>query len=51
MDNKEEDATTNNPNGGIKEGVQSGLEAAQENIDEFNRILNGEESSNSETKD
>lgn len=51
VDNKEEDATTNNPNGGIKEGVQSGLEAAQENIDEFNRILNGEESSNSETKD
>ena len=30
---------------GFKEGVQSGLNDAQENIDEFNRILNGEESS------
>lgn len=36
---------------GFKEGVQPGLDAAQENNDEFNRILNGKESSNSETKE
>ena len=32
---------------GFKEGVQPGLDAAKENIDEFNRILNGEESDSS----
>ena len=36
---------------GFKDGLQPGLDAAQENIDEFNRILNGEESSNSDTKE
>lgn len=36
---------------GFKDGLQPGLDAAQENIDEFNRILNGEESSDSDTKE
>ena len=36
---------------GFKDGLQPGLDAAQESIDEFNRILNGEESSDSDTKE
>lgn len=36
---------------GFKDGLRPGLDAAQENIDEFNRILNGEESSDSDIKE
>ena len=36
---------------GFKEGMQPGLDAAKENIDEFNRILNGEESSDRGAKE
>lgn len=36
---------------GFKDGMQPGLDAAKENIDEFNRILNGEESSDSDAKE
>ena len=36
---------------GFKDSLQPGLDAAQENIDESNRILNGEESSDSDTKE
>ena len=36
---------------GFKDSLQSGLDAAQENIDEFNHTLNGEESNNSDTKE
>lgn len=32
---------------GFKEGIQPGLDAAKENIDEFNRIISGEEVINS----
>lgn len=44
--NDEPSDSEDNDNGvgkGFKEGVQSGLDAAKENINEFNRILNGEE--------
>ena len=36
---------------GFKDGMQPGLDAAKENIDEFNRILNGEDSSDSDAKE
>ena len=36
---------------GFKDGLRPGLDEAQENIDEFNRILNGEESSDSDIKE
>ena len=36
---------------GFKEGMQPGLDTAKETIDEFNRILNGEELSNSDAKE
>lgn len=36
---------------GFKDGIQPGLDAAKENIDEFNRILNGEASSDSDAKE
>ena len=36
---------------GFKEGMQPGLEAAKGNIDEFNQILNGEESGDSDAKE
>lgn len=36
---------------GFKEGMQSGLDTSKENIDEFNRILQGEESSDSDAKE
>lgn len=44
----DDDNSDNNSGGfveGFKEGTESGLEDAQENIDEFNRIMNGEEPS------
>lgn len=43
----DEPSDSNDANGGFvegfKDGMQPGLDAAKENIDEFNRILNGEE--------
>lgn len=36
---------------GFTQGVQSGLDDAKENIDEFNRIMNGEGSDNDQTKE
>lgn len=36
---------------GFKEGVQSGLNTDRENIDEFNRILSGEEATNDKNKE
>ena len=36
---------------GFKEGLQPGLDAAKENIDEFNRIINGEESTDDQNKE
>lgn len=33
---------------GFKEGLQPGLDAAKENIDEFNNIMNGDDTSNAE---
>lgn len=36
---------------GFREGMQSGLDTAKENIDEFNRILKGEESNDSDAKE
>ena len=54
-DDENEDINTTYSTGGFvegfKDGLQPGLDAAQENIDEFNRILNGEESSDSDTKE
>lgn len=54
-DDENEDINTTDSTGGFvegfKDGLQPGLDAAQENIDEFNRILNGEESSDSDTKE
>ena len=54
-DDENEDINTTDSTGGFvegfKDGLQLGLDAAQENIDEFNRILNGEESSDSNTKE
>lgn len=45
-DEKKDDVNTTDSTGGfidgLKEGVQPGLDVAQENIDEFNRIVNGE---------
>ena len=35
----------------VKDGMQPGLDAAKENIDEFNRILNGDEPSDGDTKE
>lgn len=46
-DDEKDDVNTTESTGGFidgfKEGVQPGLDAAQENIDEFNHIVNGEE--------
>lgn len=36
---------------GFKASIQPGLEAAKDNIDEFNRIMNGEQSSDSDAKE
>lgn len=36
---------------GFKEGLQPGLDAAKENIDEFNRIMNGEETTDNQNKE
>lgn len=36
---------------GFKEGLQPGLDAAKENIDEFNRIINGGESTDDQNKE
>ena len=36
---------------GFKEGLQPGLDAAKENIDEFNRIINGEEATDDQNKE
>lgn len=36
---------------GFKEGLQPGLDAAKENIDEFNHILNGEETADDQNKE
>lgn len=51
----DEPSDSNDTNGGFvegfKEGMQPGLDVAKENIDEFNRILNGEESDNSDAKE
>lgn len=35
---------------GVKDGIQPGLDAAKENIDEFNRIINGEETTDDQSK-
>ena len=48
-ENGEDDSTDST--GSFKEGMQSGLDAAKENIVEFNKILNGEESSDSDAKE
>ena len=48
-ENGEDDSTDST--GSFKEGMQSGLDAAKENIVEFNQILNGEESSDSDAKE
>ena len=48
-ENGEDDSTDST--GRFKEGMQSGLDAAKENIVEFNQILNGEESSDSDAKE
>ena len=54
-DDENEDINKTYSKGGIvegfKDGLQPGLDEVQENIDEFNRILNGEESSDSDTKE
>lgn len=36
---------------GFKDGLQPGLDSAKENIDEFNRIMNGEETSENSTEE
>lgn len=36
---------------GFKDGLQPGLDAAKENIDEFNRIINGEETTDDQNKE
>ena len=36
---------------GFKEGLQPGLDSAKENIDEFNRIINGEETTEDQNKE
>ena len=36
---------------GFKEGLQPGIDATKENIDEFNRIMNGEEASDDKNKE
>lgn len=36
---------------GFMDGLQPGLDAAKENIDEFNRIINGEETTNDQNKE
>ena len=36
---------------GFKEGLQPGLDAAKENIDEFNRIINGEETADDQNQE
>lgn len=36
---------------GFKEGLHPGLDAAKENIDEFNRIINGEETTDDQDKE
>ena len=33
---------------GFKEGIQPGLDAAKENIDTFNNIMNGDDTSNAQ---
>ena len=47
IDNANKEPTDKSSGGGIisgfKEGVESGLDSAQENIDEFNRIMNDKE--------
>ena len=46
--NDDDKSSDNNSGGfveGFKEGIEPGLEDVQENIDEFNRIMNGEEPS------
>ena len=48
-ENGEDDSTDST--GSFREGMQSGLDAAKENIVEFNQILNGEESSDSDAKE
>ena len=36
---------------GFMDGLQPGLDAAKENIDEFNRIINGEETTDDQDKE
>ena len=48
-ENGENDSTDST--GSFKDGMQSSLDAAKENIDEFNRILNGDEPSDSDAKE
>lgn len=36
---------------GFKDGIQPGLDATKENIDEFNRIMNGEDSNDDQNKE
>lgn len=53
-DDENEDINTADSTGGFidgfQDGMQPGLDTARENVDEFNRALNGEESSNSDRK-
>lgn len=55
IDKANDKPNTEDSNGGFvegfKEGLQPGLDAAKENIDEFNRIINGEEATDDQNKD
>lgn len=44
-DETDKDAKSDGFVEGFKEGVQQGIDSAKENMDEFNRIMNGEETS------
>ena len=55
IDNANDVLDTENNSGGLtegfKEGVQPGLDEAKEDIDEFNRIINGESTNDSEPEE
>lgn len=54
IDDANKDTSTTSSNGGFvegfQEGAQPGLEAAKENIDEFNRIMNGDNTESSSSQ-
>lgn len=54
VDNANKDSSKTSSDGGFvegfKEGAQPGLDAAKENIDEFNRIMNGESTESSSSQ-